>query len=123
VSAPHWSGGKAGELRVQQCDQCDRYVFNPALICPFCTSENLSWRTSSGRGQVHTMTTVHRALTPVVEVPYVVAVIELEEGWHMLSNVVGCAPGEVRIDMPVRVDFVDVSEDVSLPVFRPATTI
>jgi hypothetical protein len=69
------------------------------------------------------MTTVHRAPTPGVEVPYVVAVIELEEGWHMLSNVVGCAPGEVRIDMPVRVDFVDVSEDVSLPVFRPATTI
>lgn len=120
VSAPHWSGGKAGELRVQQCDGCDRYVFNPAYVCPFCTSDRLTWRTSSGRGEVHTMTTVHRAPTPGVETPYVVVVVELEEGWHMLSNVVGCAPDEVRIGMPVQVDFVDVSADVSLPVFRPA---
>jgi uncharacterized OB-fold protein len=65
------------------------------------------------------MTTVHRAPVPGVETPYVVVVVELEEGWHMLSNVVGCAPEQVRIGMPVRVEFVDVSDDVSLPVFRP----
>jgi len=119
LSAPHWSGGRDGVLRVQQCDRCDKYVFNPALVCPFCTSSELTWRTSSGRGQVHTMTTVHRAPTPDVAVPYVVAVIELEEGWHMLSNIVGCAPEDVRIDMPVQVDFIDLSPEVSLPVFRP----
>lgn len=122
LSAPHWSGGKSGELRVQRCDGCDRYVFNPALVCPFCTSPDLRWRVSSGRGRVHTMTTVHRAPTPGVQTPYVVAVIELEEGWYMLSNVVGRAPGDVRIGMPVRVDFVDVSDEVSLPVFRPAVS-
>jgi hypothetical protein len=120
VSAPHWSGGKNGELRVQQCDGCARYVFNPAPVCPFCTSTDLTWRTSSGRGSVHTMTTVHRAPTPGVETPYVVVVVAMEEGWHMLSNIVGCDPADVHIDMPVRVDFVDVSDEVALPVFRLA---
>jgi uncharacterized OB-fold protein len=105
---------------VQRCDRCERYVFNPALVCPFCTHTGLSWTVSSGRGRVHTMTTIHRAPTPGVPTPYVVAVIELEEGWHMLSNLVGCRPEEARIDMPVTVEFERLSDDVWLPVFRPA---
>jgi hypothetical protein len=95
-------------------------VFNPALVCPFCTGTALTWRVSGGRGRVHTLTSIHRAPTPDVETPYVVAVIELEEGWHMLSNLVGCPPEDARIDMPVTVEFVPVDEDVWLPVFRPA---
>lgn len=120
-SAPHWSGGKDAQLRVQQCERCERYVFNPAPVCPFCTSAGLTWRTSSGRGRVHTMTTIHRAPTPGIVTPYVVAVVELEEGWHMLTNLVGCAPEEAHIEMAVEVDFVPVAEDVWLPVFRPVS--
>lgn len=119
VSAPHWSGGKDRQLRVQQCDRCDRYVFNPAPVCPVCMSPELTWRSSSGRGRVHTMTTIHRAPTPEIVTPYVVAVVELEEGWHMLTNLVGCAPEDAHIDMAVEVDFVPLAEEVWLPVFRP----
>jgi uncharacterized protein len=120
VSAPHWAGGAHGELRVQKCEQCGRFVFNPATTCPFCLSGELTWVRSGGRGVVHTMTTVHRAPKAGIETPYVVAVIELEEGWYMLSNIVDCAARDVVIDMPVEATFRQVSSDVWLPVFRPA---
>jgi uncharacterized protein len=120
VSAPHWAAGEHGELRVQHCEQCRRFVFNPATTCPFCLSGELTWVRSSGLGVVHTMTTVYRAPTPGTETPYVVAVIELEEGWYMFSHIVDCAARDVAIDMPVVVTFRQVSDDVWLPVFRPA---
>ena len=119
VSAPHWAGGEHGELRVQKCDHCAGYVFNPATTCPFCLSGQLSWVSGSGRGVVHTMTTVHRAPTAGTDTPYVVAVIELEEGWYMLSNIVDCEAADVVIGMPVTVTFYRIREDVWLPVFRP----
>jgi uncharacterized protein len=120
VSAPHWAAGEHGELRVQHCEQCRRFVFNPATTCPFCLSGELTWVRSSGLGVVHTMTTVYRAPTSGTETPYVVAVIELEEGWYMFSNIVDCAARDVAIDMPVVVTFRQLSDDVWLPVFRPA---
>lgn len=122
VSGPHWAGGAVGELRVQRCDDCSRHVFNPALVCPFCTSQSLSWVRSSGRGVVHTMTTVHRAPKPGVDTPYAVVVVELEEGWFMLSNVVDCPARDVEIGMPVEVTFHQVGDEVWLPVFRPAAS-
>ncbi|HEX9831939.1 MAG TPA: Zn-ribbon domain-containing OB-fold protein [Mycobacterium sp.] len=123
VSQTHWRAAETGELAVQRCGQCLRYVFNPATTCPYCLSTDLPWRSSCGRGVIHTMTTVHRAPTPGVQTPYVVAVIELEEGWYMLSNIVECAPEKVYIGMPVSVTFLPAAAGVGLPLFKPAAEV
>jgi uncharacterized OB-fold protein len=123
VSEVHWGAAKIERLAVQRCDQCQRYVFNPATTCPYCLSADLTWRTSSGRGVIHTMTTVHRTPTPGVGTPYVVAVIELEEGWYMLSNIIDCPPERVSIGMPVTVTFWPAAPGIGLPLFKPATEV
>ncbi|HEV8625711.1 MAG TPA: Zn-ribbon domain-containing OB-fold protein [Acidimicrobiia bacterium] len=119
VSRPHWDGARRGELLVQRCTGCGRPVFLPALACPYCAAGTLEWSRSSGLGVVHTFTVVWRPASPAFEAPYVVAVVELDEGWHMLTNVVDCEPGEVWIGQPVEVAFRPVSDEITLPVFRP----
>ena len=119
VSRPHWDGARRGELLVQRCTDCGRHVFLPALVCPYCAGVALEWTRSSGLGVVDTFTVVWRPASPAFDAPYVVAVVELDEGWHMLTNVVDCEPGEVWIGLPVEVAFRDVSDEITLPMFRP----
>jgi len=120
LSAPHWEGCRQGVLRVQRCRVCATYVFIPQPICTGCQRDALEWVESSGRGRVYSFTTVHRPPRPEFDVPYVVAIIELDEGWHMLTNLIGCAPDQIAVDMPVVVTFERISDDISLPMFRPA---
>ena len=75
---------------------------------------------SSGRGTLYSYTVVHRPQQPVFEVPYTVAIVELEEGWYMLSKLVDCEPEEVEIGMPLEVSFRPMSEEITLPFFRPS---
>ena len=86
LSLPHWEGCKRGELLVQQCQDCSSYIFTPELACTKCLSGQLEWVKSSGKGIIYSFTVVHRPQRPEFNVPYVAAIIELEEGWHMLSN-------------------------------------
>ena len=95
------------------------YVFIPEPFCTECQSEELEWVESSGRGVVYSMTTVYRPQRPEFEVPYTVAIVELEEGWHMLTNLVDCPPEEIRVGLPVEVTFRRMSDEVTLPLFRP----
>lgn len=120
LTQPHWDGCKRGELLVQRCEDCPRYVFIPQQACTSCLSERLEWVASSGRGVVYSHTTVHRPQQPAFETPYVCAIIELDEGWHMLTNLVGLDAADVRVGMRVEVAFHRVSDDVTLPYFRPA---
>lgn len=120
LSRPHWEGCRDGKLLVQQCRQCGAHVFIPQPCCTQCQSTELSWIECSGRGKIYSYTVVHRAPRPQFEVPYVVAIIELEEGWHMLSNVFDCPVEEVAIDMPVRVAFRKMTEEITLPYFSPS---
>ena len=119
LSRPHWDGCKAGELRVQRCRECGGFVFIPQPLCTHCQSEALDWVASTGRGTVYSYTVVHRPPRPAFAVPYVVAIVELEEGWHMLTNLVDCRPEDVRVGMPVEVSFRALSEQITLPYFRP----
>ena len=121
LSRPHWDGCREGVLRVQRCADCGAYVFIPQPICTACQADRLEWVKSSGRGTVYSFTVVHRPPRPQFEAPYVVAIIELEEGWTMLSNVVGCSPEEVSVGLPVEVDFRAMSEEITLPFFRPVS--
>ena len=120
VSAPHWEGCKRGELLVQRCRECEGYVFIPQPACTHCLSEDMEWVRSSGKGAVYSWTTVYRPQQPSFETPYISAIIEVEEGWHMMTNLVDMPVDAVRIGLPVEVVFHAVSDDITLPYFRPA---
>ncbi len=111
---------KNGELRFQRCTECGVWRHVPREMCADCGSIDWDWQRSCGRGKVFTWTVVERPLHPAFaeSVPYAPVVVEMEEGVRVLSEVVDCAPSELRIDMPVDVHFVAVTEEVTLPVFR-----
>jgi uncharacterized OB-fold protein len=122
-SRPFWDGCKSHELRVQRCRACGDAYFYPRNVCPNCLSRDVEWIRASGRGKLHTFSVVHAGgRNPPLELPFVLAVVELEEGPRMLSNLVGVAadPAAIRCDMPVVVEFADVTDQISLPRFRPA---
>jgi uncharacterized OB-fold protein len=118
---PFWEGCKRHELLLQRCLDCGRYIWYPRQFCGQCLSDNTEWVPASGKGTVHTYTIIRqtRARGFRDDVPYVLAYIELDEGVIMMSNVVRSAPENVHIGMPVQVTFEDVTEEVSLPKFRP----
>lgn len=119
LSAPYWRAAREGRLVVQRCESCGHAQFYPRSLCTRCSSERLAWSACSGRGRVKTFTVIRRAVSAAYEadVPYVVALIELEEGPTLMSNVVACAPEALRIGASVRVRFDAWSADVSVPVF------
>ena len=119
LSAPHWDGCRESELRVQQCRDCSAYIFIPQDACTNCLSDQLEWATSSGRGQVYSYTIVHRPQRLEFEVPYAVAIIELEEGWRMLSNLIDVEMDAIEVGMPVEVTYRVMSDEITLPMFRP----
>lgn len=120
-TAPYWEGCREHELRMQRCGSCGQYQFYPRIICSSCMSDDLHWATVSGAGEVLSFTIVRRAVAEAYnpEVPYVVALIQLQEGPTMMSNVVECDPERVVVGMPVSVLFEDWSDEISMPKFRP----
>ncbi|MCR4400151.1 MAG: Zn-ribbon domain-containing OB-fold protein [Syntrophomonadaceae bacterium] len=121
VSRVFWEKAAQGELWLQKCQHCQRFIFYPRAVCPGCLGEELEWQPVSGRGRVYSFTVVHRTDLPgfADELPYVYAIIELEEGPRMISNVTGCPVDQVSIGMPVQVSFEEVAEGIRLPRFRP----
>ena len=117
---PYWDYCKQHELRVQKCLKCGKIYTPPSYICPHCLNIGSEWVKLKGKGKVYSFIIVRRQYHPMLPPPYVVAIIELEEGIHMLSNVVECKPEDVKIDMPVTVVWDDVSPEFSMPKFKPA---
>jgi uncharacterized OB-fold protein len=119
---PYWEACRRGQLLVQRCDACQSWQFYPRGICSGCWSTDIRWVPSSGRGTVWTFTVTRQNRTPgfAEEVPYVLALVELEEGVKMFSNIVGCDPGEVAIGMPVEATFIRATDQISVPYFKPA---
>ncbi len=119
-SKPFWDGCKKRKLLIQQCKSCKKYIFYPKLFCPFCLSPDLAWAEATGRGKIYSYTIVHSYQPSEFseDVPYVVAVIELDEGVQMMSNIVDCKPDEIRCDMKVEVVFDKINEKFSLPKFK-----
>lgn len=125
-TAPYWEAAAQGKLLIKECRSCRRPFFYPRAHCPRCWSTDTTWREASGRGTVYTFTVVYQNDLPPFRdrIPYVVAIVELDEGVRMTSNIEGCDPSEVRCGMAVQVAF--RSEDrgegdpVAIPVFRPA---
>jgi uncharacterized OB-fold protein len=117
-----WEAAREHVLKLQQCAACGAFRYYPRPICPECMSLEFRWERVSGRGRVYTYTVIHRAPHPGFreDVPFVMAVVKLEEGPRMLTNIVGCPPEAVQIDQAVEVVFEDASAEISLPKFRPS---
>lgn len=121
LTAPFWAGGLAGELRLQRCAGCGHLRYPISTVCPRCLSSEWAWEAVSGRGTVQTFTIFQRAYQEAWQdqVPYVVALVELDEGPVFLTNIVGVPPGEVRVGQRVSVVFQRHSADAALPQFTP----
>lgn len=118
---PFWQGCANGKLLLQRCSGCEAYRHPPSPICHNCLSPEHQWVEASGQGTVYSYVIAHEALRGWTgEVPYVVAIIELAEGPHMISNVVGTPFDRIKIGMPVTVFFEQTGEDIFLPKFRAA---
>jgi uncharacterized OB-fold protein len=117
---PFWEACRRRELRMQQCRQCGTFRFRPRPICPVCLSETAEWVLLSGLGTIYTFGVVQSDLIPAFrdDLPYVIALVDLDEGPRMTTRIVECLPEAVQIGMRVRVVFQDVG-DFTLPYFRP----
>jgi uncharacterized OB-fold protein len=119
---PFWEYAKKHELRMQKCPQCGQIYYPPSSLCPNCHSwEKAEWTKLSGKGTVYSFIVARRATNPAFakEVPYVVAIVETNEGGRLISNVIGCKPEDVKVGMAVEVVFEDVTDEISLPKFKP----
>ncbi|MGE3148396.1 MAG: Zn-ribbon domain-containing OB-fold protein [Pseudorhodoplanes sp.] len=118
---PFWESVKEHRMKVQRCAECGSWCFQPKPFCPKCLSDKLEWTPVKGRGKVYASTTIHHAFMPYWkgDVPFNLSIIELDEGVHMVSNVIGVPPQDVKIGMPVEVVYDDVTEEITLHKFRP----
>jgi len=118
-TAGYWAGVERGELMIKRCAGCGRHLHPRRIFCPGCTSNDLAWVRSSGRGTVYTFSTVYRAPTEEFEAPYTNGIVELEEGVFLYGRLVDGDGAEIAIGDPVEVDFEAVrAEGEVLPVYR-----
>ena len=121
-TAHFWDGTNAGELRIQRCTACAEAYFYPRASCPRCSSREVTWFVASGRARLHTYLINHRPAPGFEDdAPYAIAVVELEEGPRMMTNIVGVAntPEALVLDMDLVVEF-QQRGDQRVAVFRPA---
>ena len=123
VARPYWRGAKRREILIQKCGDCAELIHYPRPLCTGCFSSNLNWIRCTGYGTVYNYTVTYQSVIQGFDedLPYIFAIIELEEGVRMSTNLVGCDPDEVKIGMPVEAVFENINDEVSLPKFRPRT--
>ena len=115
-----WDGTKEGELRLQRCRDCGHVYFPPRPLCPACSSRNVEAFAASGRGSLLSYV-INQRQHPSFDSPYAIALVQLEEGPTMMSNIVDCeqTPEVLVLDMPLTVTF-EYHGDIAIPLFRPA---
>jgi uncharacterized OB-fold protein len=119
-----WDKAKQHELWLPHCRPCDRAYWYPRDFCPTCGSRDVEWRRASGRGTLYTFAIHHRAFHPAWanEIPYVTALVDLEEGVRFFTNLAEVQPDpkHIHCDMPLEAEFEDITEEITLVKFRPA---
>ncbi|HEY7946549.1 MAG TPA: Zn-ribbon domain-containing OB-fold protein [Acidimicrobiales bacterium] len=120
-SAPYWQALHDGRLLVQRCQDCHEFQLYPRDRCLACRGP-VAWAEASGRGTIYSFTVIRQNYARPFRdwIPYVVALVDLEEGPRLMSNVVDCDPDAVQVGMPVEATFEVVSEDAGIALFRPA---
>lgn len=121
-TAHFWDGTRTGELQLQRCRSCDRAYFPPRPFCPACGSREVDIFRASGRATLYSYVINHRPAAPGFTPPYAIAVVTLEEGPRMMTNIVDCpqTPEALELDMPLEVTFEALDAEITLPLFRPA---
>lgn len=122
IGMHYWEAAKRGELLYQWCRSCSLAFFPARIACPQCLqSETVEWKKSPGTGVVYSYTVIHRNRQPYFtsKVPYVVALIDVDPGFRVMSNIEGVDPTQVQVGMPVAVRFEDVSDQYAVPIFEP----
>jgi uncharacterized OB-fold protein len=121
---PYWDGLKDNKLMLPKCDDCGKAHFYPRVICPHCHSRHISWIQASGKGKLYSFEIAYRSLNRAfkVELPVVLAMVELEEGPRIMSNLINIEPDPavVKCDMPVEVVFEKLTDDCTISLFQPA---
>jgi uncharacterized OB-fold protein len=118
---PFWAGTRERKLVIQRCTDCEKHIFYPRIGCPFCSSDKLDWIEASGRGTVysHTLVQNNPSSAFMEDLPFMIAIVELEEGVRMMTNIVDYDPEEVHCGMPVEVTFERLTDEITLPKFKP----
>lgn len=121
LTRPFWDATERRELMLQWCTACDRPVHRPRERCPHCLGTELSWRPSAGVGEVYAVSVQHRGMPvgPPGDGPYVVALVDLDDGVRLMTNIVGVAPDDVRVGQRVRVVWEPLTDGRHLPQFEP----
>lgn len=120
-----WEKVRQHELWIQRCKDCNHPYFYPRPLCPRCLSRNVEWFKASGRGTLYSYMINHRPAPGFEEeAPYAIAIVQLEEGPRMMTNIVGIenTPEKLVLDMPLEVTFEDVLPDVTIPKWKPASS-
>lgn len=117
-----WEAAHQGRFLLRHCEECGAISYYPRPFCPRCWSERVSWQEASGRATLYSWSVIHSNDQPPFRdrVPYVAAVVDLEEGPRMMTNVIDCDLAALRVDMPLVLRFMPISDEFSLPVFTPA---
>jgi hypothetical protein len=120
-TAEYWSAAHDHRFVIQRCKECGEHQFYPRGVCSHCLSSELEWNEASGKATVYSYSVNHRAPHPgfADNLPFVLAIVELAEGPRMMTNIVECDPESVTIGMDVTVTFDDVTDEITLPKFRP----
>ena len=123
LNQPYWDGLKNRALRMQRCDGCRKVWYPAAPFCPRCWSRKFTWTTLSGRGRVSSWVVFHQSYFKGFEneIPYNVAEVELDEGPRLMTNLVGVANDDIKAGMPVEIVYDNVTEELTLARFRPAS--
>ncbi len=116
----YWKATTRGELLLQKCNSCGQLIYFPRIMCYKCLSEDLGWTKSTGYGIHYIYTIIHRAAHKSFEqeLPYVYAIVELDDGPRMITNIVNIEPNKVRIGMRVKVVFEEATPEISIPKFE-----
>ena len=121
LTKPFWEAAKRHELMMQRCKKCAEWIFYPREQCPNCFSQDMEFQKVSGRGRVYAYTTVYQPAHPAFndEAPYVFAIVQLDEGVRVATNIVGVPHEQVKVDMAVEAAYEDVSPEWTLVKFKP----
>ncbi len=119
---PYWEACKQHELRLPYCTKCREFFFYPRAFCPTCFGWEIEWRQVSGKGTLYTYSIQYRPQAPGFEPPYITAIVQLDEGPRLMTNLIDIEPDPERVkcDMPLEVVFRDITDEISLPLFRPS---
>lgn len=122
-SRPFWDALQGGVLMLGYCRACQRVHYYPRPFCPHCWSESIEQQPASGRGMLYTYSVVHVNDQPPFRdrLPYVAAMVDLEEGVRVSTNIVGCGHEDLYVGMPVSVHFEHITPEVTTAVFRPTS--